>query len=57
VVRTVGRSSPATNEVTVPRRPVWRPLASSSDRTRNAVVVFPFVPVIPTTGKRAVGSP
>ena len=57
VVRTVGRSSPAMTEVTVPSRPVWRPDASSSERTRNAVVVLPLVPVIPTTGRRPVGSP
>ena len=41
----------------MPSRPVWRPEASSSARTRKAVVVLPFVPVIPTTGRRAVGSP
>ena len=57
VVRTVGRCSPATTEVTVPSSPHWRPAASSSERTRKAVVVLPFVPVIPTTGSRAVGSP
>jgi hypothetical protein len=57
VVRTVGRSSPATTDVTVPSRPHCRPAASSSERTRKAVVVLPFVPVTPITGRRAVGSP
>ena len=38
-----------------PAAPVRRPAASSSSRTRNAVVVLPFVPVMPTTSSRAVG--
>jgi hypothetical protein len=37
--------------------PVDRPAASSTSRTRKAVVVLPFVPVIPTRRSRAVGSP
>ena len=46
-----------TMAVTVPSRPVERPPASSSARTRKAVVVLPLVPVIPTVVRRAVGSP
>ena len=57
VVRTMGRSSPATKAVTVPSRPVRRPAASSSPRTRKAEVVLPFVPVTPIALRRAVGSP
>ena len=57
VVRTAGRSSPPTTDVTPPSRPHGRPAASSSCRTRWVVVVFPLVPVIPTTGSVAVGSP
>ena len=37
-----------------PARPAGR---LSSARTRHVVVVFPLVPVIPTTGSSAVGSP
>ena len=48
---------PPTMAVTVPSRPVERPPASSSARTRKAVVVLPLVPVIPTVVRRAVGSP
>ena len=33
------------------------PAASSTSRTRKAVVVLPLVPVIPTTRSSAVGSP
>ncbi len=57
VVRSVARSAPPTNEVTVPSSPQRRPAASSIPRRRKAVVVLPLVPVIPTTGSRAVGSP
>jgi hypothetical protein len=57
VVRTTGRSSPATTEVTVPSSPQGHPTASSSWRMRNVVVVLPLVPVTPITGRRAVGSP
>ena len=42
------RSAPPITLVTVPSRPVWRPAASSSARTRKAVVVLPLVPVMPT---------
>ena len=63
-----GRSPPASSarprgppppitDLTVPSSPHCRPAASSSARTRNAVVVFPFVPVTPTTSSDAVGSP
>ena len=57
VVRSVGRSSPPTNDVTVPSRPVWIPAATSSSRTMKHVVVFPFVPVTPAMRSVAVGSP
>src|SRR3954462_503897 len=57
VVRSVACSTPPTTCETVPSRPHRRPVASSSPRTRNAVVVLPLVPVMPTTGSRAVGSP
>ena len=42
---------------TVPSSPVRMPAASSSARTRKAVVVLPFVPVMPTTRSSAVGLP
>ncbi len=57
VVRTTSCSSPPITLVTVPSSPVGRPPSSSSARTRNAVVVFPLVPVIPTVWSEAVGSP
>ena len=57
VVRSMSRCSPPTKDVTVPSSPQRRPAASSSPRIKNAVVVLPFVPVIPTIGNRAVGSP
>ena len=57
VVRAIGRSWPPTTALTVPTRPVRRPAASSSPRTRKAEVVLPFVPVMPTARNRAVGSP
>ena len=37
--------------------PVCRPAASKIERSRNAEVVFPFVPVIAATGSSAEGSP
>ena len=57
VVRTTGCSTPPITDLTVPSSPQRRSAASSSERTRNAVVVLPLVPVIPTTGSAAVGSP
>ena len=57
VVRSTSSSTPPTTRFTVPSSPVWRPAASSRWRTRKAVVVLPFVPVIPTTSSWAVGSP
>ena len=57
VVRATACCSPPTIAVTVPSRPVRRPPASSSARTRKADVVLPLVPVIPTVVSRAVGSP
>ena len=57
VVRTTSLSSPPTICLTVPSRPVGIPAASSTSRRRNAVVVFPFVPVMPATRSSAVGSP
>ncbi len=57
VVRSTGSSIPPTTRLTVPSSPVWIPACSSTWRIRNAVVVFPFGPVIPATASSAVGSP
>ena len=57
VVRSTSSSTPPTTRFTVPSSPVWTPARSRMWRTRNAVVVFPFVPVIPATRSSAVGSP
>ena len=57
VVRSTSSSRPPTTLLTVPSSPHWVPVSSSRWRTRNAVVVLPLVPVIPTTFSRAVGSP
>ena len=56
VVRTTASSTPPTICLTVPSSPVWMPAASRISRTRNAVVVLPLVPVMPTTRSSAVGS-
>ena len=48
VVRTASSRRRPTIVPTVPSRPVRSPPASSSARTRKAVVVLPFVPVMPT---------
>ena len=47
VVCGAGRVTPPTTHSIVPTSPAWRPAASSTDRRRNAVVDFPFVPVTP----------
>ncbi len=57
VVRSTSSTSPPTTRCTVPSSPQRRPEASSSERTRKAVVVLPFVPVTPTTSSSIVGSP
>ena len=64
VVWTDGRTSPATWYSIVPTRTVVRAARFNSDSARNAVVVFPFVPVIPiaasfrsTTWPSATGPP
>ena len=57
VVRTTGRTSPPTRLSTVPRSPGRRPAAVRIAWRRNAVVVFPFVPVTPATSSSRVGSP
>ncbi len=57
VVRSTSSTAPPTTCRTVPISPHWNPAASSTSRIRNAVVVFPFVPVTPTTRSSAVGSP
>ena len=57
VVRSTSSSTPPTTCFTVPSSPHEIPAASRISRTRNAVVVFPFVPVTPTTRSSAVGSP
>ena len=57
VVRSTSASTPPITLFTVPSRPVCTPVRSSMWRTRNAVVVFPFVPVMPATRSSAVGSP
>ena len=41
----------------VPITPVLRPAASSIDRSMNAVVVFPFVPVMPIIVRSRAGWP
>ena len=56
VVRSTCSSTPPTTRFTVPRSPVWTPVRSRMWRIRNAVVVLPFVPVIPITRTSAVGS-
>ncbi len=48
---------PPTTCLTVPSKPHRTPAASRTSRIKNAVVVFPFVPVIPTTFSLPVGSP
>ena len=45
MVNGAARSSPPTIQRTVPTNPGLRPAASSIECRRNAVVVFPFVPV------------
>ena len=57
VVRSTGRASPPTIDVTVPSSPLCIPAASSIARTSQAEVVLPLVPVTPTTRSSAVGSP
>src|SRR6185503_16153543 len=57
VVRSTSSSTPPTIRFTVPKRPVGVPRDESTCRIRNAVVVFPFVPVMPATRSSAVGSP
>ena len=57
VVRSTSSSRPPTTRLTVPSSPQRRPAASSRWRTRKAVVVLPFVPVMPTTSSSAVGWP
>ncbi len=39
----------------VPISALLRPAAVRMDSTRNAVVLFPFVPVIPVTAIRSAG--
>ena len=56
-VRRGPRAAPPTTHSTVPTSPVRRPAASRIERSRNAVVVLPFVPVTPATSSRVVGSP
>ena len=41
----------------VPTTPGARPAARKIDSRRKVVVVFPFVPVTPTSGKRSDGRP
>ncbi len=57
VVRTTSSSTPPTICFTVPSSPHCTPAASSTSRSRNAVVVLPLVPVIPASRSSAVGSP
>ena len=49
VVRSTSSSTPPTTCLTVPSNPHCIPAASRISRIRNAVVVFPLVPVTPTT--------
>ena len=48
---------PADHLLHRPQQPAGTPAPSRISRTRNAVVVFPLVPVTPTTRSSAVGSP
>ncbi len=57
VVNGAGRRAPPTSHSTVPTRPGLRSAAASIERSRNAVVVFPFVPVTPASSSSFVGSP
>ena len=57
VVRSTSSSTAPTTCLTVPSRPDWTAAASSTSRSRKAVVVLPLVPVIPATRSSAVGSP
>src|SRR5829696_1374064 len=57
VVRSTSSSTAPTTCLTVPSSPDWIAAASSTSRSRKAVVVLPFVPVIPATRRSAVGSP
>ena len=57
VVRTTPRRSPPTRASTVPSRPGRRPAAARMAKSRNDVVVFPLVPVTPTTSSSSVGRP
>ena len=57
VVRTTPRRSPPTRASTVPSRPGRRPAAARIANRRKLVVVFPLVPVTPTTSSSRVGSP
>ncbi len=57
VVRCTPRRSPPTRASTVPISPGRRPAAARIAKSRNDVVVFPLVPVTPTTSSSRVGSP
>ncbi len=57
VVRDAGSSWSPTEYVTVPRRPHFLPAASKTARNKYAVVVLPFVPVMPTTCIERLGCP
>ena len=57
VVRATGTSSPAMRAPTVPTTAGTRPAAAAMDSTRWQVVVFPLVPVTPTSSRCWDGSP
>jgi hypothetical protein len=57
VVRVASRTSLPIRWPTVPSTPQVMPAASKIAPSRYAVVVFPFVPVMPTTCISALGLP
>ncbi len=57
VVWTTSRRSPPTRDSIVPTSPGRRPAAARIEYRRNAVVVFPFVPVTAPTWSSRVGNP
>ncbi len=57
VVRATGSTTPPMRDSIVPSSPAEPTAASSTACIRNAVVVFPFVPVIPTTSSAPLGWP
>ncbi len=57
VVKGSGVTSPPNRTPSVPITPGRRPAAASTASRKNVVVVFPLVPVMPSTGSARDGSP